>query len=482
MRRALVVLLALLLAGGTGAWFLRGDDGDDGNTDGGVRTWDRMVVQDPVDGFVTVTDRDGEVLSTVETGLAGLLDVGLDGRVVVGTAGTPSTDGIGVLSLEEDTKEATDTIEVLDVDFDAVRRLGTSSFLIAYDPLGTGLQLVDVEAARVTDLLALAESDAPFVTPDQVQIDPGHTHVAFTDFRGSVTLVVDTTAGATAGATAGTTADTTADTTAGGMAVSLPGSLADIAFGRALTMTNRGDSALLDLSDFDGTRVGTVEVPLPVATMLVDDHTVITVTAAGVVSRVDFTDESIDAVADIGPQLPLPPGADETTPLVAQGFVVANHTRLVLLGERFVALVDEEGALVKSIDVAAQGTPLFGSDIDDRCVVVGPAVDGPVTFIDTEVGGIITSFTDGQVVGRSHDGCVVAVTRQEADLVTGIVVGIDVNQSTDLTLLALSDDGTAALGNAARATSVVDVAPGAVGRADTRKVVAFRAVGVFAHS
>lgn len=422
-----------------------GDDGGSTQT-GAVRGWDTVVLQDPTSKAIRIVDGDGKEIATTRTDLVGLLDVGLDGRIVVGTVGDAAEDGLAALDL--DTGALTD----LQVSYPQVRRLGDSSLLLASDGLGTGLELVDVATAEVTDLLALTDGvDEPFTTPESVLVDPGHEHVAFTELKSFETYLV---------------------TVADGTAVSMPGSLVDLAFDHVLTSTNRGDSALLDLSDLTGKRVGTVEVATPRAAMLVDDSHAIVVTAAGKVLRIDFGDESADDVVDLAPTLPTAPGAAADAELVGGSVRLANHTRLALLGDRFVALLGPDGALVKSVDVAALGTPLFGSDMADLCVVVGAAA-GPYTFIDAQTGGIISSFTDATVRGRSADGCTVAVG---SGATGNAVVGIGVNAALGHPVVALSDDASSVVVSDSRATQRVEVGSG-----DTTDLGTGLSLAVFAH-
>ena len=161
----------------------------------------------------------------------------------MGVEGTPATDGLGIIDLE------TAEVRVLDVGGDDVHQVGDAPYLVAADADGTVLELVDPVAGTVTDLLVLAGRTDAIADVASLRADPEVRHVAFTESRGSETVVVPL-----------------AD---GGDPVSLPGALADVAFGRVLTTTNRGDSVLVDLSRDDGTRVGTVESATPVAMMLV---------------------------------------------------------------------------------------------------------------------------------------------------------------------------------------------------------------------
>lgn len=430
LRRAVVGLGALVVVAVLGVVGWRTFTGDDGSDSAGTtaRPWDLVVVQ-LADGSISVVDRDGEEVATADTELVGVTDVGIDGAVVLGLGGDPAADGLAVLSL------ADGTITDLDVSYDEVRRLGRSSLLLAADAAGTGLELIDPATTTTTDLLALADGDRPLADITRVQIDDGAEVLAFTELRNFETVVVDL---------------------ATGEGVSLPGSLADLAFGRVLTTTNRGDTVLVDLSTTDGERVGTVEMAAFRAVMLVDDARAIAVSGDGLVWRLDFADESVEQVADLAPVLPVPPGTDPAdTQLVAEGVVLADRTRLALFGDRFVAFVGADGALVRSVDVPDRMQPFLDPVATQRCLVVGDD-GGRYTLLDAEAGVIVTSFDDGELVDDRDDGCVVAFAAASADD-DDVVAGLGLDRRLEGDAVAMSSDGTAVVEVTPSAVQVVDV-------------------------
>ncbi|MEZ5224470.1 MAG: hypothetical protein R2743_23485 [Ilumatobacteraceae bacterium] len=430
LRRAVVGLAALAIVAVLGivGWRALAGDDDSDTTGDTARPWDLVVVQ-LADGSISVVDRDGEEIATADTELVGVADVGIDGLVVLGLDGDPATDGLAVLSL------ADGTITELDVSYAEVRRLGRSSLLLAADAAGTGLELIDPATSTTTDLLALADGDRPLADITRVQIDDDAEVLAFTELRDFETVVVDL---------------------ANDEGVSLPGSLADLAFGRVLTTTNRGDTVLVDLSTTDGERVGTVEMAAFRAVMLVDDARAIAVSSDGLVWRLDFADESVEQVTDLAPVLPVPPGTDPAdTRLVAEGVVLADRTRLALFGERFVAFVDADGALVRSVDVPSRQEPFLEPAGAHRCLAVGDD-GGPYTLLDAEAGVIVTSFDDGELIADRDDGCVVAyaaASTGDDDLVAGL--GLDRRLAGDA--VAMSADGTSVVEVTTSAVQVVDV-------------------------
>ena len=351
-------------------------------------------------------------------------------RCCWGSLAIRRADGLGVLSLEDG------SIDDLDVGFDQFRRLGRTSLLVAHDATGTGLELVDAASASTIDLLDLADGDDPLADPNSVRVDDESTHVAFTELRSFETVVVDV-----------------AERTG----TSLPGALADLAFDRVLTVTNRGDTVLLDLSDVSGERVGTVETAPVHGAMLVDESRAVIVTATGIVSIVDFGDESVDEVTRLAAVLPLPPGTDVTTdPEIIDGSaVLGGRTRMALFGDRFVAFIDDAGELVRSVDVPDRVTVFLDPVPADLCLSVGDA-GGPYTLLDARTGAIVTSFDDGALAGDSADGCAVAFSASGAGAVD-VVAGVELDQRLDDAVLAISADGTAAAQGNATSVSWVDL-------------------------
>jgi len=439
-RRAMVAVVGVVAVAmlGAGMYLVFGRDGDGtGDGDDAVDSWDVVVVQQP-GGTVTVHDRSGDEIASAETDLIGVIDVGLPGTVVLGLDGSPAEDGLGLLDLDDA------SIARLDVSFDEVRRLGHSSLLLASDATGSGLELVITADGRTLDLADLADGDNPLVDPASARVDDAGTYVAFNELRNSETVVVDV---------------------AEGTGASLPGSLVDLAFDRALTITNRGDTVLLDLSEAAGERVGTVETAPVRAVMLVDATTALMVTADGVVSTVDFEEETVDEVTQLAPLLPVPPGSDPVvdTDIVDGGLALGDRTRMALFGERFVAFVDATGVLVRSVDVPTRQLPFLDPTGAHRCVSVGQA-DGPYTLFDSTTGVIVTAFGEGVLLGDSDDGCRVAFAPSGSG--DDVVAGLDVDRRSDEPVLALSNDGSAVVQAGGRSTTWIDLAP-ASGDGDT---------------
>jgi hypothetical protein len=430
LRRATVVLAALLVVGG-GLGFLLSlgdDESPDSDTAGtGVEAtaaWDVVVLDDPVADIVTVHDADGAEVARVATQLQGVLDVGLPGSVVLGAAGDPAADGLGVLDL------TTATITPIDVSLPVVERLGTSSYLLASDQSTGAVQVVDVARGRVIDLTSLA-GDGAVVVPDTVRVTDDASRLAFSELRNGQTVVVDLTG----------TDDPSAT-------VVLPGLLADITDTRVATTTNRGPTMLVDLYDAAGTRLGTTETVPLVGVMVVGDTTMVGVGTDASLLRIDATAATADARDDLQQRLGelIGEGADPVAARNAQ--VVLEHRRLAVVGAGWSAFIDTDGAVVSISMLDIESTSIDAAATTQRCVLVYGSPTEPSTLFDATDGAVIATFDPSVPIGASVDGCTIA--RQGFGTLPGSwrgyrVVGPDLDVAPSDRVIALAPDGAAAL-------------------------------------
>ena len=442
-----MVLVVLALVGGGAGWFLGrgGDDGADGTRG---KQWNTLVLQDGQTGEITLSDAEGAAVDSFPADMTGLLDVGLSNRLVLGVAGSPSTDGLGVINL--DSGEITE----LKVPGDTISRLDTSAYLLASGRLGDSVALVDVAGGEVIDLFGFADTADPAINAALVRIDPQHSHLAFTELGQLETVLIDL------------------DTQ---QSVSLAGSLVDIAQQVVLTITNRGQTSLVDLYGFDGERIGTVETDAAAGGLVLSDRSALIVTRAGGLVRVDFDDEKVDEIASIAEQLGAAGAASSATvatdgeaagggqdELVRSVVPALDRTRLVVLGDGGIAIVDLEGKVVAADRVASAAIP---GDVTsaDRCVLIG-APDAEQTLWDTSAGTRIETFDPGLATGRSTDGCTITFTEQPAGGSTAAdvtrLVGPDVNRSIEGLLGAVAPDGSAAAGWDSAGAFVIDAESG----------------------
>ena len=425
-----MVLAALLVVGGGLGFLLSlGDDessGDGSAGTGGEATaaWDVVVLDDPVAGVVTVHDAEGVEVARVSTQLQGVLDVGLPGTVVLGAAGDPAADGLGILDL------ATAAITPIDVRLPVVERLGASSYLLASDQSTGAVQVVDVARGRVIDLTALA-GDGAVVVPDTVRTTDDASRLAFSELRNGQTVVVDLTG----------TDDPPAT-------VVLPGLLADLTDTRVATTTNRGATMLVDLYDTAGTRLGTTETVPLVGVMVVGDTTLVGVGTDAALLRIDATAAKADARDDLQQRLDdlLGEGTDPGPARSAQ--VVLEHRRLAVVGARWSAFIDADGSVVSASVIDIENTSIDAAATTQRCVLVYGSPTEPSTLFDATDGTAVATFDPSVPIGASVDGCTVA--RQGFGTLPGSwrgyrVAGPDLDVAPTQRVVALAPDGAAAL-------------------------------------
>jgi hypothetical protein len=431
LRRATVVLAALLVVGGGIGFAL--SLGDDAGTDEQVAdagaavatSWDVVVLADPLTDTVTVHDATGAELARVSTDLQGVLDVGLAGVVVLGAAGDPVADGLGVLDL------TTGAIARIDVGLPVVDRLGTSPYLLASDSTTGALGLVDVARARVIDLLALAGDDA-VVVPDTVRVSDDARFVAFSELRSGQTVVVDL------------GPPDTAPTV-----VVLPGLLADLTDTRVATTTNRGTTMLVDLYDTAGGRLGTTETVPLVGVMVVGDTTLLAVGTDTSAIRIDAAAGTAEADTVLRDRVRSVLGDMVPAAIEARSAqVVFDHRRLAVAGAGWSAIVDDAGTVVAATAVEGSSTTIGSASPAQRCVLVFGSPSEPSTLFDASTGTVIASFDPSVPIGASVDGCTVA--RQGFGTAPGAwrgyrVVGPDLDIAPADRVVALAPDGSAAI-------------------------------------
>lgn len=416
LRHATLLLAVLVVAAGLVAFMVsRGDDDDERSTlVVAPRAWDTAALVDQATERVVVVDADGVEIAAGAGSLDGAIDVGLDGAIVIGTAGVPSVDGLGVLDLESG------RTDVLRVAYDRVSVLGDGPLLTVDDGAGVSaaLQVVDPVRREVRDLATFAGPDAVVLT-DAGLASPSGTTVALTDLHSGRTLLLDVGSGRT---------------------VAVPGRVADLSDDRVATITDRGDTMLVDLTDLEGTRLGTVETAPLAAVWITGPDEAISVGSDGVIGRLRFSDGEFEETARLG--------TDTAPVVVGEAALVAARQRLAVTVAGLLVLVDRDGKVADSVATSI-GRPLIDRPAPGaRCVhLVGTTVE-PSLIIDTTNGDRLATVGPGTVLDRSADGCVV-VTR-ELGSSASIVTGDDIEVELRDPLLAIAPDGTAVIVGGAR--------------------------------
>lgn len=430
LRQATVLLAVLVAAAAVVALVVsRGDDDEQGADVPVVepRGWDTVVLVDPTSDRLVVSGADGAEVGAGSTALSGLLDVGVDGVVLAGISGTPSVEGLGVIDL------ATGQVDRLTVAHDRLARLDATPLLIATDSAGaTGsMQLVDVARRRVSELAPLAGAGA-VVLPDEVRASPDGRYVAFTDLSRATTVVLDVATGSRA---------------------NVPGAVADVSLDRVATITNRGATVLVDLTDLRGTRLGTVETA-PLAGVLITGPTeAIAVSTSGSVLRLDFAEGSSDATSQLASPDPATSataaGDDDAGPagqvsdVVLDIGVVAARQRLAVTLPGTLVLVGTDGEVAATIEAALPLPRLDGNLPGARCLhVIGSSVE-PSLLVDATTGTKVGTVAAGSLVALAADGCVAVV--QALGSTVSSIVGDGIELEVGDPVLAVAPDSTAIL-------------------------------------
>ena len=451
LRRAVAASAVAVVAAGVVGIVVTRRGSDDDAAAVAIPRWDTVVTQDLDTGTITVYDREGAEVSTVATDLIGVSDVGTPGLVLLGNLSTSSTTGVGVLHL------ATGEIDELRMRTDVADGHDGEPFRVGYDLSTKRIELLDVVRSTVVDLLSFVDTDDPVVLPESVRVDSAGAHVAFSELKRSETLVVNLESSE---------------------AVTMPGVLVDLAFDSVVTLTNRGDTVLLDRYDLSGERTGTVEVIGPAALMLVDPTTAIAVSPDGTITRVDFEAESATDVGAVATgvgestETTVRASADDSgaadgtddagstagiteVALITGGFELMDHRRLVVFGDTVVASVDGDGGVLGTTLLDEPLVPRPGVGPAQRCALFTNRALTASALIDAETGAAVAPLDGGRPVGQSDDGCTVALDDPKGDgtrLVTGSAIS-----SLPGTIDSVSADATAALQVDAQGIAVVDL-------------------------
>ena len=490
LRRAVAAAVAAALVSVVVAGFVVFFRGTDTSPDGGatgISEWNTVVAQDRASGVITTFDRDGSELSTVNTTLIGLGDVGLDGVVLVGTQGDTAADGVGLLDL------TTGRIRPLVVHTALLDGAEGQPFRVGFDAATNAVELLDARRGTVTDLLRFTDTDNPVVLPEFVRVGDDGNHAVFTELTRSSTIAVDL------------------DTST---AVTMPGTLADIAFDSIVTLTNRGDTVLLDRyalsGELAGERTGTVETPTPAVVMLVDATTAIVVETTGTIRIIDFAAETTTktttkvaavptaaasrasaadaassgtgsgaATVTSGDPTDSAPTATEPTvtgvdgqgdgqgdgtgsgsaptTVVLGGTALMGHTRLAVFTSNGVTVLDATGASIGALAVTQPHAITGLISPRRRCLTVTSATLQISVLIDVAAASALGSFATGISAAESADGCTVAVMAGSGGTT---VLGPGIDRTIDASIRTVSADGTAMLRVASDGITILPVIGG----------------------
>ncbi len=364
-----------------------------------------------------VDDVDVEALADPTAVVSGrVLDVHTDGRAVVLVRSTSITR---VLPPGGSGDFDQDDVQVRSVAIPAgstVTRLPTGDALtLLVAPRERGdLLLVGASAAfaepTVVDIATVAELDDPLLFAETARADPSATRLAVGDGRDFQTVVVGLD---------------------DAPVVFLPGVPMAVGDSLVATSQNIGPDAELGLFDPDGSRRATVPSPRPVGGVI-DDERFVYVTADGRILAAGVGDRDPEELGTIS----IPADDRVTTVRPALG-----HTRLVVSGARFEALVDLAGAVLHLTTFPAEITT-FEPDTAWTCLPVG-GPDRADAVIDLSNGAALADLRADTVPVVAASGCAVALDRSGT---VSIVSGTDRQAlPAGATVDALAPQGAAAV-------------------------------------
>jgi len=247
--------------------------------------------------------------------------------------------------------------------------------------VGGDLTVIDLSERDILSVADRAGLDSPLMFAAAARANPGGTHVAVSDGRSFQTIVVDIAEQA---------------------AIPVAGQIVAINDSVVVTAQRAGATTELEFYDLTGERLGSVDVPTPIATMLTDDDEVVTVDATGAIRIA-----AADGVSDEG-QVTVPnadpdadPDVDDIPATPSSGVETASNTRLVVTDDTDTFVIDDRGEqLLFSTGVVT--SPVSGPTI---CANVGGGFGATSTIVDLDRGRVLADL-DGLLVSlTSVDGC-----------------------------------------------------------------------------
>ena len=446
VRRAIVVgavVVVIAVVAIVIGQLLGGDDDGDGGAVADTR-WSHVVVL-TADEVRVVDPADGNVVDAFDSA-----DDLLDAQSLVsGDALVTMTDG--------------GRITITDLDDGATRRgrSGVDESLlrsrdqpaIALSSLDTGgdLTVVDTPNRQIVSVGDVAGLADPLMFANVAHVNPGGTHVAASDGRTFQTVVVDLT-------------EETAEL--------LAGQIVAINDAVVVTAQRAGDETEIEFHDLTGERLGSVDVPTPVATMLTTDDRLVTIDASGEIRLVESNGDVELSGRLVDPDPDAEGTGQEAGPVdltATSGVDAFGHDRLlVTTGDGSTAVVDARGQQVGVFP----GTVSSTVDVDTRCVLLGSGrSSAPSSVLDLDPVDVIAELERGLAADASRDGCTMSIIGGDGVQVVagGEVLGIDADS-----ILSIAPDGAALAVTDGRDTELVTIGEdGSTELADEQAVVHF---------
>ena len=350
--------------------------GDDGRSSAGEveAEWNRVVVL--TERAINVIDpASGEVDDTFNV-TTDLLD---DQSLVNGPMLATMTDfgRIAVYNLTDGSVRRGQA----GVDETMLRSRDHDDLLFIGSDVGGDLTLIDLSERSILSVADLAALDSPLMFANAARANPAGTHVAVSDGRSFQTIVIDVAEEA---------------------AIPIAGQIVAINDEVVVTAQRAGATTELEFYDLAGERLGSVDVPTPVATLLTGDDEVITVDATGAI-RIAKPDDVSDAGQVVVPATE--PDTDDAPATPSSGVETASNTRLVVTDDSDTFVIDDRGEQL-FFNTGLVTSPISGPTV---CASVGGGFGSTSTIVDLDRGRVLADLDGLSVSLTSVDGCTAAL-------------------------------------------------------------------------
>ena len=371
IRRGLVVACVVVVIAAAAvvvSRFIGGDDGSPTDTASGA-DWDTIVVltdeirlldRDSADELATY--RAPPELRDAQSLVAGgvLVTMGDDGRITQ----TDLADGT-----QRSGRAGADETLRLSPDNAVVALVGPDG--------GGDVSIVDTRDRSVVSVADIADLNDPLIFATDVLVNRSGSHVAVPVPSSFQSVVIDL---------------------ATGTSKALAGRVIAIDDEHVVTEQPAGPESGIGFYDLDGTRLGSVDVTAPRATLLRPDGTLLLVAGDGSIQTAD-ADGSVD---DRDPLVD--PDGDPVE--IRSGIRVADGARLVAAGGGRVFVLDDSGAQLGVAGGGVIGTVRSSA----QCLAVGAGTStSSTTVLDAESGAVVVEIERGAVTAESVDGCTATV-------------------------------------------------------------------------
>lgn len=420
VRRAVVgggILAVVAAVIGATIYLVVRDDDDPGDVT--APTWNAVVEVDRASGDVRILDPDG--------GEIDLIDGSGTGR---STAVHSHRERLAIESAQAltlvDTRQGSSTTVELDRTMTSERLPIGRSLTFVVSPPGNGnLLLVDGSTGDVLDVGEIAVQSSPLLFADSVRSDPSGRAFAIGDGRNFQTVVVRF---------------------GHDEAGFFPGVPMAVDTDLVVTSQNVGSSAELGLFTADGDRLTAVPTERPVGGIIAGERFVYVTGNGDVAAAAADSREP----TDLG-SIPVP-GGDQVIAVSP----ALDHQRLVVTGNRFVAVVNLDGEVLFQTTFTSTMTMLTPWSTW-RCLPVG-GDDAFHSLVDLDTGETLADLSDGSVSTTSADGCAVHLITDVGSRVVSHLGTATIDPGVRSVVLA--PDATAALSvDAAGSARLIHVTP-----------------------